>query len=92
MCVIEELACRTATFFGSPAAILGQLLLTGVSLLVLGVDATTLVLSVEAITLSQLVLVAQGRTERVVNHALAELVRAVPDADDEVAEEVDSRG
>jgi len=91
MGVIEELACRVATFSGSPAAILGQLVLTGVSLVGLGVDVTTLVLSVEAITLSQLVLVAQARTERTVKHALAELVRAVPDADDSIADEVDRR-
>jgi uncharacterized membrane protein len=89
---MEEFACKVASWTGSPVAIIGQVVVTGLAFWFLGVDATTLVLSVEAITLSQLVLVAQSRTERHVLHALSELVRAVPDADDRVADEVEAEG
>ncbi len=61
--------------------------MTAASFIVLGAETTTLWLSIEAITATQLLLVAQAKTERTMITALKELLRGVPDADESVAED-----
>jgi low affinity Fe/Cu permease len=75
----ETIACRVAVWFASPSALIGVIVASGAWLAFgLPMDALTFVLSVLAITTTQLVLAAQQRTERQMKHAEAEVIRAVP--------------
>lgn len=66
----EALACRVAAWFASPAALIGVIVVSG-AWVALGFPmvALTLALSVLAISISQLVLVSQQRTERKLLHS-----------------------
>lgn len=84
----ERLACRTSDWFASPVAlILIPTLCFSWIMLGMSVDTLTFVLSILALTLTQLVLVGQQTGERAMQHKLDELVIAVPDADSTVAGE-----
>lgn len=86
--VFELLACRLSSWFATSVAIVGMPVACGLWLFMgWSVDALTLALSVLAMTLMQLVLVAQARGERNVKAMLRELVHAVPDADESVGED-----
>lgn len=86
MTLFERIACRAADWFASPVSLV---LIPTVSLswvmIGLSVDDLTLVLSILALTLTQLVLVGQNNGERAMQQKLDELVVAVPDADSSVA-------
>ena len=86
--LFNVLACRTASWFASPTALL-MIPAACVVWILLGasVDVLTLVLSVLAISMTQLVLVSQATGEKAMQHKLDELVVAVPDADSSVAGE-----
>lgn len=81
-------ACQAASEFAKPYAIVGVPVLC-VAWLVAGldVDVLTLILSIVAITMTQLVLVSQGKTEELMKAQMAELIRAIPGADDALAED-----
>lgn len=91
MTLFERTACRVADWFATPTALVLvptvciAWLLAGFS-----VDVLTLILSIVAITMTQLVLVGQRTGERAMQHKLDELVIAVPGADNEVAGEEQS--
>lgn len=80
-------SCQAASEFAKPYAIVGIPVLC-VIWVSAGFDmvSLTLALSILAITTTQLVLVAQRRFEDAMKAWLRELIRAVPDADDRLAE------
>lgn len=89
---IKELACTAAEWFATPIAILAIPAICGAWLLFGHMAALTLALSIMAITMTQLVLLAnRAREERadqrdVAMHAkLDELLHAIDGARDEVA-------
>jgi low affinity Fe/Cu permease len=83
--MFEVLACRLAEWFASPWAVIGiPLACIAWYASGLGVEMLTLVLSVVAITTTQLVLAAQRRGERAVKAEVDEIVRALPGADETI--------
>lgn len=83
----ERLACRTATWFSTPTSLIGIPVACAAWLLAgLSVDLLTNWLSIFAITITQLVLVAQDADTRSTKEMIRELVRATPEADDAVAD------
>jgi low affinity Fe/Cu permease len=83
-----RIACRTADWFATPAALLSVPIGCGAWILLgLPIDTLTLLLSILAISMTQLVLVSQGNDERAVQHKLDELIVATPEADNGVAGE-----
>lgn len=80
-------SCQAASEFAKPYAIAGIPVLC-VLWVLLGFDmvSLTLALSILAITMTQLVLVGQRRSEDAMKAWLKELLRAVPDADDTLAD------
>lgn len=88
--MLTELSCRAARAFATPVVILGVPIICGLWLLVgwvignfeVAMVALTLILSVLAITMSSLVLVAQDRSEQAIQEKLNELLRAIPAANE----------
>lgn len=84
----ESFACACASWFATPVAIIlvpaacVAWLWTGFA-----VDTLTLALSILAISMTQLVLVGQGRGEALMQAKLNELVHAVPEADNSIADD-----
>ena len=84
----NRIACRVSDWFATPTAlVLVPTVCTAWVMWGGSIDALTLVLSVLAISMTQLVLVGQRTGERAMQHKLDELVIAVPDADSNVAGE-----
>lgn len=82
----QRIACASADWFASPFAIVLIPVLCGLWFVArLSVDLLTNILSILAISTTQLVLLAQKRGETAMQRKLDELVHAVPDAHDEVA-------
>lgn len=83
----RDAACRCATWFAHPLAIVMLPLACFIWFVVgLGTDSLTLALSILAISTTQLVLVAQASTEQRMEAMVRELVRAVPEADEAVVD------
>jgi low affinity Fe/Cu permease len=84
----EQYACKVSSWFASPL-IVAAFPLACILWLWLGfsVDDITLLLSVLAISMTQLVLVGQARESRAVKAEVDEILRAIPEADDSVAQE-----
>lgn len=84
----ERVACRTASWLASPTALIAiPAVCTAWLLAGLSVDLLTNMLSIFAISTTQLVIVAQEADTRATKAMITELVHAVPEADDSVAEE-----
>ena len=85
--MFQRIACQASDWFAKPVVIAGIPLACIVWLLAGGsVAVLTNILSVLAISMTQLVLVGQNVSETIVQAKLDELVRAVPDADDALAD------
>ena len=86
----ERLACRTASWLASPTALMAIPVSCIVWLVAgLSVDLLTNMLSIFAISTTQLVIVAQEADTRATKAMITELVHAVPEADDRVADRPD---
>lgn len=82
----ERIACTTASWFATPFS-LAAVPLGCAAWLVAGrsVDDLTLLLSILAISTTQLVLVGQRRGEEAMQRKLDEMIHAIPGASDAIA-------